>query len=117
MVPRLLSPLSAITVAATARRVGRDGWQAPVPVICCGNVMVGGAGKTTLALDLGRRLCAHGRKGHFLSRGYGGSERGTHRVTGGDTAGAVGDEPLLLAHVAPTWIGADRAASARAAIE
>ncbi len=117
LLPRLLSPLAAVIAAITARRVARQGWRAPVPVICCGNVTVGGAGKTTLALDLGRRLLARGRKVHFLSRGYGGSGRGTHRVGPGDTAALVGDEPLLLAEVAPTWTGADRAASARAAVE
>jgi tetraacyldisaccharide 4'-kinase len=42
--------------------------------------------------------------------------RGLHRVEPGDTAANVGDEALLLAAVAPTWVGADRAASARAAI-
>jgi tetraacyldisaccharide 4'-kinase len=115
--PLLLSPLGAVTTAVTARRVARPGWRAPVPVICCGNVTVGGAGKTTLALDLGRRLLARGRRVHFLSRGYGGSRSGTHRVGPGDTAVTVGDEPLLLTDVAPTWIGADRAASARAAVE
>jgi tetraacyldisaccharide 4'-kinase len=114
--PRLLFPLAAVTAAVTARRVARSGWRAPVPVICCGNVTVGGAGKTTLALDLGLRLLARGRRVHFLSRGYGGSGRGTHRVGPGDIAAAVGDEPLLLAEVAPTWTGADRAASARAAV-
>jgi tetraacyldisaccharide 4'-kinase len=113
---RLLSPLSAVTAAVTARRVARPGWQAPVPVICCGNVTVGGAGKTTVALDLGARLTAHGRTVHFLLRGYGGSIRGPYRVTAGDTADRVGDEALLLAAVAPTWIGADRAAGARAAV-
>ena len=88
LLPRLLSPLGAVTAAVTARRVARPGWRAPVPVICCGNVTVGGAGKTTLALDLGRRLLARGRRVHFLSRGYGGSGRGTHRVGPGDTAAA-----------------------------
>jgi tetraacyldisaccharide 4'-kinase len=34
----------------------------------------------------------------------------------GDQAATTGDEALLLAEVAPTWTGADRAASARAAI-
>jgi tetraacyldisaccharide 4'-kinase len=85
-------------------------------VICCGNVTIGGAGKTTLALDLGARLTARGRAVHFLLRGYGGAIRGPHRVTVGDTVAKVGDEALLLAAVAPTWTGADRAASARAAV-
>jgi tetraacyldisaccharide 4'-kinase len=116
IIPRLLSPLAAVTAAATARRVARAGWRASVPVICCGNVTVGGAGKTTLALDLGARLIARGRVVHFLLRGYGGATSGPHLVETADTAAQVGDEALLLAAVAPTWIGADRAASARAAI-
>jgi tetraacyldisaccharide 4'-kinase len=117
LLPLLLSPFAAVTAAVTAHRVARPGWRAPVPVICCGNVTVGGAGKTTLALDLGRRLLARGHRVHFLSRGYGGRGGGTHRVVPGDTAAEVGDEPLLLAGVGPTWTGADRAASARAAVE
>jgi tetraacyldisaccharide 4'-kinase len=116
LLPWLLSPLAAVTAAVTARRVDRAGWRAPVPVICCGNVTVGGAGKTTLALDLGRRLVARGCAVHFLLRGYGGTGRGTHRVAPGDSADAVGDEALLLAEVAPIWTGGDRAASARAAV-
>ena len=116
VLPRLLSPLAAVTAAVTARRVARPGWRAAVPVICCGNVTIGGAGKTTLALDLGARLAARGRTVHFLLRGYGGAVRGPHNVTPDDTAAKVGDEALLLAAVAPTWTGADRAASARAAV-
>ncbi len=113
---RLLSPVAAIVTVATARRVARPGWHAPVPVVCCGNVTVGGAGKTTVALDLGRRLLARGVGVAFLTRGYGGSSRGVRRVQPGDPPRLAGDEPLLLAEVAPTWTGADRAASARAAI-
>jgi tetraacyldisaccharide 4'-kinase len=113
---RMLAPLSAVTEAVTARRVARPGWRAPVPVICCGNVTVGGSGKTTLALDLGQRLLARGVAVHFLLRGYGGASRGTHRVAAGDSAVLVGDEALLLAALAPTWVGGDRAASAQAAV-
>src|SRR3954464_12154768 len=103
MLPRLLSPIAALVAAATARRVARSGWRASVPVICCGNVTVGGAGKTTLALDLAAGLRAHGRAVPVLLRGYRGAVRGPHRVTSGDTAERVGDEALLLAAVAPTW--------------
>jgi tetraacyldisaccharide 4'-kinase len=114
--PTLLSPLGVLTAAYTARRVSRPGWRAPVPVICCGNLTVGGAGKTTLALDLGQRLRARGTDAHFLLRGYGGAARDAHRVTMDDPVSLVGDEAKLLAKVAPTWTGGDRAASARAAI-
>jgi tetraacyldisaccharide 4'-kinase len=114
-VPRLLAPAAAAYAAATAWRVARPGWRAPVPVICCGNATAGGAGKTTLALDLGERLAD--RHVAFLSRGYGGRVRGVHRVDPDrDEAALVGDEALLLALCAPTWVAADRAAGARAAV-
>jgi tetraacyldisaccharide 4'-kinase len=116
--PLLLSPIASIYAAATARRVAKPGWRAPVPVICCGNATAGGAGKTTLALDLGRRLANRGIAVHFLTRGYGGKLRGPVRVEHArhDTQ-AVGDEALLLAAERPTWVAGDRAAGARAAIE
>ena len=113
---RLLSPLSLVTTALTARRLTRPGWHAPVPVLCCGNATVGGAGKTTLALDIAHRLTNRGIAVHILLRGYRGTARGPRRVQPGDPASLTGDEALLLAQVAPTWTGADRAASARAAI-
>ena len=114
--PVLLAPIGVVVGAVTARRIARPGWRAPVPVICCGNVTVGGAGKTTLALDLADRLRARGVAVHVLLRGYGGESRGVHRVAPGDPVSLVGDEALLLAEIAPTWVGADRAASARAAV-
>ena len=117
ILPALLSPFGRITAQATARRLKRPGWHAPIPVICCGNLTVGGAGKTTLALDLLRRLKARGVEAHALTRGYGGVSRGVLRVDPSrQDATLVGDEALLLAACAPTWVAADRAASARAAI-
>jgi tetraacyldisaccharide 4'-kinase len=112
----LLAPLEIVTRYATARRVARPGWRAPVPVVCCGNASVGGTGKTILALDLAHRLQERGAAVHFVTRGHGGRERGPKLVLPDvDDAEAVGDEPLLLAGVAPTWVARDRAAGARAA--
>ncbi len=116
VLPRLLGPVSGLVATATARRVARPRWRAPVPVVCCGNITVGGAGKTTLALDLGARLTRRGAAVAFLTRGYGGRVRDVVRVGPEHDAAQVGDEALLLAAVAPTYVCPDRAAAARAAV-
>ncbi|HXT07929.1 MAG TPA: tetraacyldisaccharide 4'-kinase [Roseiarcus sp.] len=116
---RVLSPLGAIYGAATARRMARPGVRVEAPVLCVGNFVVGGAGKTPTALALARALRAAGERPAFLSRGYGGQARADSlRVSlRADDARRVGDEPLLLARVAPCYVGRDRVASARLAIE
>jgi tetraacyldisaccharide 4'-kinase len=82
---------------------------APMPVICVGNLVAGGAGKTPTAMVLARLLAAEGHKVHMLTRGYGGRLSGPVSVDPmRHTAADVGDEALLLARAAPTWIGADR---------
>jgi tetraacyldisaccharide 4'-kinase len=116
LLPALLAPLAALTAGATAYRLRHPGWRAPVPVICVGNATLGGAGKTTVALDLVRRLLAAGHSPHVLLRGYGGRARGPVRVRPEDDPAQVGDEALLHAALAPAWIGADRRRSAQAAI-
>lgn len=114
--PWPLPLLAGVVARITARRVARPGFRAPVPVICCGNPGVGGSGKTPLALDLALRLGARGRSPAFLTRGHGGSARGPLRVQLDHDAAAVGDEALLLVRRAPTYLGADRAATARLAV-
>ena len=117
LLPALLWPVSHLVELATAHRVARPGWVAPVPVLCCGNASVGGAGKTTLALDIAGRLQRRGLCAHLLTRGHGGTARGPLRVNmARHTAEEVGDEALLLAACAPTWLGANRAMTARAAV-
>lgn len=112
-----LAPLGWAYGLATRLRLARiKPWRASVPVICIGNVVAGGAGKTPVALSLCSRLMDQGRKVHFLSRGFGGALEGPLRVDPHThTATDVGDEPLLLARLAPTWVSADRAAGAQAA--
>lgn len=88
------------------------------PVVCVGNLVTGGAGKTPVAMSLVDILQADGHNPHLLSRGYGGSEAGPIQVSPDrDTAADVGDEALLLVTKAPTWVARNRALGAQAAID
>jgi tetraacyldisaccharide 4'-kinase len=114
----LLLPLGAAYAAAgKIRRMAATPWKAPVPVICVGNLVAGGAGKTPVAQAIARHMISKGVDVHFLSRGYGGKLKGPVRVVPGiHDAADVGDEPLLLAGTAPCWVSADRVAGAKAAV-
>ena len=115
----LLAPLGAgYDLAGRLRRALVQPLTAKVPVICVGNLVAGGAGKTPVVLALVAALTARGVAVHCLTRGYGGCLPGPRRVDAArDSAGQVGDEALLLARAAPTWVARDRAAGARAATE
>jgi len=118
-ISRALSPLGALYGAATARRMARAGVKVSAPVVCVGNFVVGGAGKTPTAIAIARLLLGAGERVAFLSRGYGGAPRTEPLLVDPSMhlSRVVGDEPLLLARVAPCFVGADRVAAARAAIE
>lgn len=114
----VLAPVAWIYGAIAASRLRRQGKSAGVPVICVGNYTLGGAGKTPTVIALVKLLQAEGERPFVLSRGYGGSIAGPLLVDAAKhTAAETGDEPRLLAAVAPVVVSADRVAGARLAVE
>jgi len=111
----LLTPAAALyDLAGRISRAARTSQMVDAKIICVGNLVAGGAGKTPVALALAEILRTDDIA--FLTRGYGGRETGPLRVDPSHhTARDVGDEALLLAHAAPTWFSRDRPKGARAA--
>lgn len=110
----LLSPVAAVYGAVAAARLRQNGERAGVPVLCVGNLTLGGSGKTPTALALAHLLIDAGERPFLLSRGYGGRLAGPVRVDPQHhRADDVGDEPLLLARCAATIVARDRVAGAR----
>jgi tetraacyldisaccharide 4'-kinase len=117
LLAQTLAPLGALYGAVTAWRMTRTGLRVAVPVVCVGNFVAGGAGKTPAAIAIGRLLRESGERVAFLSRGYGGASAHVIAVDPHvHGAAEVGDEPLLLARVAPCFTARDRRLAAEAAI-
>ncbi|HVZ92556.1 MAG TPA: tetraacyldisaccharide 4'-kinase [Rhizomicrobium sp.] len=115
---RLMAPLGWLYGASVAWKAARAKPYRPrAAVVCVGNLSIGGAGKTPVAIEIARRLIARGRRVFFLSRGYGGRLRGPILVGEDSRAVDVGDEPLLLAEAAPVVVARDRRLGAALAME
>ncbi len=116
---RLLGPLGKVVgMAGAVRRRLASPTTLPIPIICVGNLTVGGTGKTPTAIALARLLKVRGADPHFLTRGYGGRKRGPLQVDiATQSADDVGDEALLLAAIAPCWVSRDRVVGAKMALD
>jgi tetraacyldisaccharide 4'-kinase len=113
---RMLAPLGALYGASVGWKARKAApFHVKAKVICVGNLTAGGSGKTPVAIAIAGTLCDRGAKVFFLTRGYGGRERGPLQVTEAHSAAVVGDEALLLARTAPTIVARDRARGARLA--
>lgn len=112
-----LTPLGRLYATATARRVARGPrTRLDIPVICVGNLNVGGTGKTPTAIWLIEALAGMYHRPVIVTRGHGGRLEGPVQVDAQrHKAADVGDEALLLAAFADVIVSKDRAAGGRAA--
>ena len=116
LLARLLQPLGFLYGRITLRRMRQSGAEIGLPIICVGNFIAGGAGKTPTAITIARLLEERGEKPFVLMRGYGGRLAGPVEVDPDrHRAADVGDEPLLMARHVRTVIARDRVAGARLA--
>jgi len=106
----LAAPIGYAYGRATAARMdGEPSYSARTPVICIGNFVVGGGGKTPAVQLLVKFLISKGYRPGVLSRGYGGAITTPTLVNmEKHNAHDVGDEPLLHAALTKTVIAADR---------
>jgi tetraacyldisaccharide 4'-kinase len=112
----LATPMSMAYAWAGKHRIAHaEPQDIGLPVVCIGNLTMGGAGKTPVTAAVRKRLSARGVRAASLSRGYGGASPGPLRVDPAihDVA-QVGDEPLMLAAAGEAWISRDRLAGAKA---
>lgn len=114
----LLTPVSWLWAGVTAWKIAAAKPVDPgAPVICVGNLTMGGAGKTPIVQALMAHITSLGVPVHGLSRGYGGRLPGPVQVDPErHTAQDVGDEPLLLALEGPVWVARNRAEGAAEAV-
>jgi tetraacyldisaccharide 4'-kinase len=112
----LLTPLAMAYSWAGKRRLDKVAPQdAGLPVVCVGNLTLGGAGKTPVTAVVRKYFAKKELHVASLSRGYGGNEEGPLKVDAAKhSAKDVGDEPLMLAASGEAWIAKDRLAGAKA---
>ncbi|MFZ4761856.1 MAG: tetraacyldisaccharide 4'-kinase [Alphaproteobacteria bacterium] len=112
-----LLPLGCIYAAITHwRRRLSEPTRLPVPLICVGNAVAGGAGKTPIVRTIAHLLAARGKTPHILLRGYGSHIKTGKQVIASDDCQSVGDEALMLAKEFPVWSGKNRLDNAMQAI-
>ncbi|GAB5389990.1 MAG: tetraacyldisaccharide 4'-kinase [Alphaproteobacteria bacterium] len=115
---RALQPIGRLYQFVTEHRLrSADPQPLDVPVVCVGNLVAGGSGKTPMVRYLVGQAKQMGIEAHVISRGYGGSITGPQLVMptlhGADQ---IGDEPRELALLGcKVWVAKDRQAGAIAA--
>ena len=114
----ILFPLSVIWKFFSTRRIMNGKYEEfTIPIICVGNINIGGSGKTPTTIALAKIFLENKTKVHIISKGYRGIIKGPKKVTETDDAYHVGDEPVLMSKFAPVWVAKNRKNAIIAAIE
>ncbi|MBN1783831.1 MAG: tetraacyldisaccharide 4'-kinase [Alphaproteobacteria bacterium] len=114
---KLLAPIGWLYFLGTKIRMRlMPSFRTEIPVICVGNIMAGGVGKTPLVIEIVEYLKKKGQIPHVISRGYGAKLQNVKVDPNKHNAKEVGDEPLMLSQYVPVWIGKNRKYTAKSAM-
>ena len=110
LISTVLLPLSWIWVlAGQLRQLLAETETADLPVICVGNITIGGSGKTPVTAALCRLLKEQGYAPCILTRGYKGNKKGPIFADPDlHTTDDIGDEAVMLALSNDVCVCADR---------
>ena len=110
----IIYPLSIIWIIISfiKKKVSKT-YSSRLKIICVGNLNIGGTGKTPFAIYTYKILKELGFNPVFLTRGYGGKEKGPIKVESTHQYKDVGDEALLLNNIGPTIVSRDRSLGAK----
>ncbi len=108
-VARTLTPISLIWEFFSTRKISRGkNEKFNIPIICVGNINIGGSGKTPTTIALAKTFLEQNIDVHIVSKGYKGKLKGPKKVSANDQSCDVGDEPILMSSFAPVWIAKNR---------
>ena len=115
LISSALLPLSALWMLAGRLRTAFSRPEsADLPVICIGNISVGGTGKTPVTAMLCRIAKEQGHQPCILMRGYKGRQTGpVFAEPSVHTSADIGDEAVMLALTNDVCVSADRIRGAR----
>ncbi|MBF96200.1 MAG: Tetraacyldisaccharide 4'-kinase [Alphaproteobacteria bacterium MarineAlpha9_Bin4] len=116
---KLLFPLSCLwMLGSSLNRVFTNPIKFNIPVICVGNLIAGGGGKTPVTIKLAKFLIKKGHKVHIIKKQY--KSKNKEKlilVKKNSDPKLVGDEALLTAKVATTWLVKKRSTGIEKAIK
>ena len=111
LISLILLPLSSLyKIGFLLKKFFAKTQKVDLPIICIGNIIAGGAGKTPVALALGEFLKENNIEFCYLTRGYKSKNNKTLMIENPSqfNVAEVGDEALLLAETAPTCVSKNR---------
>ncbi len=109
LVSYVLIPISLLYLLIFyLNRIFKTEYKIDIPIICIGNINLGGTGKTSTLLEIINHFKINNKNICVLLKGYGGKKTIFKKVSPDESAVLVGDEAILYSNHVPTYISTNR---------